>query len=93
MRKHDRIIADLAVQILTEHVERAKQDVTSSLASIEVRLALRCLLPYCRDRRPLLNFWDVAARPSNSRFANLHPALSGMLRQLKELGLSKVERY
>ena len=93
MRRHDRIIVDLAVQILTAHVERAKKDLTSNLATIEVRLALRCLLPYCRERRPLLNYWDVAGRPSNSRFANLHPALSGMLRQLKELGLSTVERY
>ncbi|MEG3164438.1 hypothetical protein U1701_07510 [Sphingomonas sp. PB2P19] len=81
MRKHDRIIVELSMQILREAVDRSRAE---TVATVDVRLALRCLLPYCRERWSFISFWHGAARPDNSRFANLHPCFNGIWRQLKD---------
>jgi hypothetical protein len=54
---------------------------------VEVRLALRCLLPHCPERWPLELFWD-AARQDNEigRAQGTTAAFNGIVRQLRIAG-------
>ena len=55
--KHQRIVIALSVHILRSGVTRSSD---GPVDGVEVRLALRCLLPHCPERRPLELYWDAA---------------------------------
>ena len=55
--------------------------------TIEVRLALRCLLPHCPERWPLESFWDAAAGDNDiGRAQGTTAAFNGIVRQLRRAG-------
>ena len=54
---------------------------------VEVRLALRCLLPHCPERWPLELFWDAAAQENEiGRAQGTTAAFNGIVRQLRLAG-------
>nr|WP_232328641.1 hypothetical protein [Sphingomonas horti] len=55
--------------------------------TIEVRLALRCLLHHCPDRWPLELFWDAAKGDNDiGRAQGTTAAFNGIIRQLRLAG-------
>jgi hypothetical protein len=51
------------------------------------RLALRCLLPHCRERWPLEMFWDAAATDNEiGRAQGCTAGFNGIVRQLRLAG-------
>lgn len=55
--------------------------------TVEVRLALRCLLPHCRERWPLELYWDAASQDNEiGREQGVTAAFNGMVRQLRLAG-------
>jgi len=83
--QHQRRIIDLSVCVLRAAAARSDQvrvDVT------EVRLALRCLLPHCPERWPLMLFWDAASQDNAiGRAQGTTAAFNGIVRQLQLGGL------
>jgi hypothetical protein len=79
--RHQRIVIDLSVRILRAAMTRSCE---ARVDTIEVRLALRCLLGHCPDRWPLELFWD-AARGDNDigRAQGCTAAFNGVIRQLR----------
>lgn len=82
--KHQRVVIALSIHILRAGVARCS-DVR--VDGIEVRLALRCLLPHCPERWPLELYWD-AARQDNEigRAQGVTAAFNGIVRQLRRAG-------
>ena len=60
--RHQRVIIALSVHILRSGVARCS-DVR--VDGVEVRLALRCLLPHCAERWPLELYWDAAQQEND----------------------------
>ncbi len=59
----------------------------ATVAGVEVRLALRCLLPHCPERWPLELFWDAAGQANEiGRAQGTTAAFNGIVRQLKLAG-------
>ena len=55
--------------------------------TIEVRLALRCLLLHCPDRWPLELFWNAAHGENDiGRAQGTTAAFNGIIRQLRLAG-------
>ena len=55
--------------------------------TVEVRLALRCLLPHCHDRWPLAMFWEAAATENAiGRAQGCTAGFNGIVRQLRLAG-------
>lgn len=55
--------------------------------TIEVRLALRCLLPHCPERWPLEMFWSSAATEHDiGRAQGCTAAFNGIALQLRKAG-------
>jgi hypothetical protein len=83
--RHQRIVIDLSIRILRAAMIRSSQ---ARVDTIEVRLALRCLLWHCPDRWPLELFWD-AARGDNDigRAQGCTAAFNGVMRQLRAAGV------
>jgi hypothetical protein len=83
--RHQRIVIDLSIRILRAAMIRSSQ---ARVDTIEVRLALRCLLWHCPDRWPLELFWD-AARGDNDigRAQGCTAAFNGVMRQLRADGV------
>lgn len=55
--------------------------------TIEVRLALRCLLPHCPQRWPLEMFWDAAGAENDiGRAQGCTAGFNGIVRQLRLSG-------
>jgi hypothetical protein len=55
---------------------------------VEVRLALRCLLPHCLECWPLELHWDAAAQENDiGRKQGVPAAFNGIDRQLRRAGL------
>ncbi len=55
--------------------------------AVEVRLALRCLLPHCPERWPLELFWDAASQDNEiGRAQGTTAAFNGIVRQLRLAG-------
>jgi hypothetical protein len=79
--RHQRIVIDLALRILRSAMTRSGE---VRVDTIEVRLALRCLLHHCPERWPLELFWD-AARQENEigRAQGCTAAFNGVVRQLR----------
>lgn len=84
MSLHERIIIDLSLRVLHTAMELSgKQRVDT----IEVRLALRCLLPHCPENWPLTTFWESAAQENEiGRAQGTIAAYNGICRQLRTAG-------
>ncbi|QDZ09185.1 hypothetical protein FPZ24_12070 [Sphingomonas panacisoli] len=84
--RHQRIVIDLALRILRSAMDRSA---VRKVNSIEVRLALRCLLHHCPDRWPLEMFWDAAGVDNDiGRAQGCTAGFNGILRQLRLAGIS-----
>ena len=82
--RHQRVVIALSVHILRSGVARCAD---MRVDGVEVRLALRCLLPHCPERWPLALYWD-AARQENEigRAQGVTAAFNGIVRQLRRAG-------
>lgn len=82
--KHQRVIIALSVHILRGGVTRCGE---GRVDTVEVRLALRCLLPHCRERWPLELYWDAASQDNEiGRAQGVTAAFNGIVRQLRLAG-------
>ncbi|WJM29861.1 hypothetical protein QUC32_29840 (plasmid) [Novosphingobium resinovorum] len=78
------MIIALSVHILRGGVVRCAD---GRVDSVEVRLALRCLLPHCRERWPLELYWDAAGQGNEiGRAQGVTAAFNGIVRQLRLAG-------
>lgn len=84
LSRHHQVIIDLSIRILRHAMTRAGE---GRVDTIEVRLALRCLLHHCPDRWPLELFWD-AAKGENAigRAQGATAAFNAIVRQLRLAG-------
>jgi hypothetical protein len=79
--RHQQVVIALSLRILRAGVERCGG---SRIDGIEVRLALRCLLPYCPEHWPLALYWDAAAQENDiGRAQGVTAAFNGIVRQLR----------
>lgn len=82
--RHQRIVIDLAIRILRGAMTRSG---SGRVDTIEVRLALRCLLHHCPDRWPLAMFWEAAATDNDiGRAQGCTAGFNGIVRQLRIAG-------
>ncbi|MGF7156225.1 hypothetical protein GGR40_004021 [Novosphingobium gossypii] len=78
------MIIALSVHILRGGVVRCS---TTRVDTVEVRLALRCLLAHCRERWPLELYWDAAGQENDiGRAQGVTAAFNGIVRQLRLAG-------
>ena len=75
---------NLALKVLKAAAYRAE---TSSIATPEVRLALRVLFPYLRDDALLRKFWELATIDRGIS-DSCHPTLARIAGLLQERGHS-----
>lgn len=81
---YQRMAIGLAVDVLRQAVARSAKGRADTL---EVRLALWCLVPHCPARWPLDLFWDAAAQENDiGRAQGLTAAFNGVARQLRAAG-------
>jgi hypothetical protein len=86
LSRHQRVIIDLALRILRAAMVRST---TNKVDTIEVRLALRCLLHHCPDRWPLEMFWDASSGENDiGRAQGCTAGFNGIVRQLRLAGAS-----
>jgi hypothetical protein len=79
--RHQRVIIALSVHILRNGVTRSGE---IRVDGVEVRLALRCLLPHCPERWPLELYWDAASQENDiGRAQGVTAAFNGIVRQLR----------
>jgi hypothetical protein len=84
LSKHQRVVIALSVHILRGAVARCGE---VRVDTPEVRLALRCLLPYCPERWPLVLYWDAAGQENEiGRAQGVTAAFNGIVRQLRRAG-------
>lgn len=84
MSRRDRIIIELAVNVLRTGVAECGNGRIDTPA---VRLALRCLLPHCRERWPLVSYWEGACGDNEiGRAQTVTAAFNGIIRQLRQSG-------
>lgn len=84
MSRHEQIVVELSVCILRAAMGRAGD---SKVDSLEVRLALRCLLHRCPDRWTLEMFWSSAGTAHDiGRAQGCAAAFNGIVRQLRLAG-------
>ena len=84
MSRHHRIVIDLALRVLRAAMERSGR---GRVDTIEVRLALRCLLGHCPERWPLTQFWESAAQDNEiGRSQGCTASFNGICRQLRLAG-------
>lgn len=84
MSRHHRIVIDLSVRILRGAMSRSG---SAKVDTIEVRLALRCLLAHCPERWPLDLFWSASATDHDiGRAQGCTAAFNGIVRQLRKAG-------
>ena len=82
--RHHRIVIDLSVRILRAAMSRSS---SVRVDVLEVRLALRCLLPHCPESWPLTLFWDAAGQDNEiGRAQGTTAAFNGIVRQLRLAG-------
>jgi hypothetical protein len=84
MSRRQRIVIDLALQILRAALVRSGE---GKADTIEVRLALRCLLQHCPEHWPLALFWNAADQENDiGRAQGVTAAFNGVVRQLRHAG-------
>jgi hypothetical protein len=82
--RHHRVVIALSVHILRNGVARCAD---TRVDGVEVRLALRCLLPHCPERWPLELYWDAARQENDiGRAQGITAAFNGIVRQLRRAG-------
>lgn len=82
--RHQRVVIALSVSILRAGVARCAK---TRVDVIEIRLALRCLLPHCPERWPLELYWDAAGQDNDiGRAQGVTAAFNGIVRQLRRAG-------
>jgi hypothetical protein len=82
--RHQRVVIGLSVHILRNGVNRCGD---GRVDGVEVRLALRCLLPHCPERWPLALYWDAARQENDiGRAQGVTAAFNGIVRQLRKAG-------
>jgi hypothetical protein len=82
--RHQRVVIALSVHILRGGVARCSD---GRVDVVEIRLALRCLLPHCPERWPLELYWDAAAQENEiGRAQGVTAAFNGIVRQLRRAG-------
>ena len=82
--RHQRVIIALSVHILRSGVVRCSE---VRVDAVEIRLALRCLLPHCLERWPLELYWDAAKQENDiGRAQGVTAAFNGIVRQLRLAG-------
>jgi hypothetical protein len=82
--KHQRVVIALSVHILRSGVTRSA---VGRVDGVEIRLALRCLLPHCPERWPLELYWDAAKQENEiGRAQGVTAAFNGIVRQLRRAG-------
>lgn len=82
--RHQRVVIALSVHILRSGVTRCSD---TRVDGVEVRLALRCLLPHCSERWPLELYWDAAQQDNDiGRAQGVTAAFNGIVRQLRRAG-------
>ena len=85
--RHQRVVIALSVHILRTGVARSSD---GRMDVIEIRLALRCLLPHCPERWPLELYWDAAGQENEiGRAQGVTAAFNGIVRQLRRAGRYK----
>lgn len=77
----ERIRIDLAVKVLRSGIAtRGQPDA--------IRLALRTLAPYCRDRDWLVGYWEASEQDNEiNRGQGTTAAFNGIVRQLRKAGV------
>jgi hypothetical protein len=81
---HQRKIISYSLDVLRAATARSSD---TRIDKIEVKLALRCLLPHCPEKWPLLLFWDAACQPNEiGRAQGVTAAFNGIVRQLRRSG-------
>ncbi|WP_454883526.1 hypothetical protein [Sphingomonas oryzagri] len=84
--RHQRIVIDLSIRILRAAMVKSSH---ARVDTIEVRLALRCLLGHCPDRWPLELYWDAASGTNDiGRAQGCTAAFNGVVRQLRLAGIN-----
>lgn len=84
LSRHQRVVIALAVHILRSGVTKSSN---TRVDGVEVRLALRCLLPHCPERWPLELYWDAARQENDiGRAQGVTAAFNGIVRQLRRAG-------
>lgn len=87
LSRHEQVVIELAVAILRIGMTEAGKAKVDTPA---VRLALRCLLPHCRENWPLVAYWDGAAGDHDiGRAQTITAAYNGIIRQLRASGAWK----
>lgn len=82
--KREQVIINLAVSVLREAMMKAGEQ---PIDTLHTRLALRCLLPYCRDRDHLTLFWTSGSFGNAiGRSQGTNAAFNGIVRQLRLSG-------
>jgi hypothetical protein len=82
--RHQRVVIALSVHILRTGIVRCAE---ARVDTVDVRLALRCLLPHCRERWPLELYWDAAGQENEiGRAQGVTAAFNGIVRQLRLTG-------
>ena len=82
--RHQRVVIALSVHILRAGGARCSE---TTVDGMEVRLALRCLLPHCPERWPLELYWDAASQTNEiGRAQGVTAAFNGIVRQLRKAG-------
>lgn len=83
--KRQRVIIDLSLHILRQAMMASSGE---RIDKVEVRLALRCLLPHCPERWPLDLYWDSASQANDiGRAQGCTAAFNGIVRQLRISGV------
>jgi hypothetical protein len=84
MNARERVVIDLALQVLQEAIDAGKGATGNTTAT---RLALRVLLPHCPEKWPLSNFWDSSGQDNEiGRQQGMTAAFNGIMRQLEKSG-------
>lgn len=84
MKRNERVIVELAVAILRHGVNQCGN---TRIDTPAIRLALRCLLPHCRERWPLVSYWEGAGGEHElGRAQTVTAAFNGIVRQLRQSG-------
>ncbi|MDO6415376.1 hypothetical protein Q4F19_13365 [Sphingomonas sp. BIUV-7] len=84
LSRHQRLVIELSVRVLRAAMTRSTK---ARVDTVEVRLALRCLLYHCPDRWPLELFWDASKGENDiGRAQGCTAAFNGVVRQLRAAG-------
>lgn len=82
-KRTETIMINLALAVLNTAGYRSS---SGSIATADVRLALRVLHPYLGDQALLRAYWDLAAQPTRRPGEDCHGPLSLIIRELVKRG-------